>query len=121
MGPFRRPLGVNVDQRFKTLSWLTALDRAGEHWRPDFLPNDGGRAARITTKAPIEDETAEHRPPRPSSKLGVEVTAQTCQRVFDEMRKQHPEALYEELSELAAKQLAISGRRLRKLVPNPFR
>jgi hypothetical protein len=49
------------------------------------------------------------------------VTPEECQRAFDQARKQCPDALYAELSEIAAAHLNISASRLRKRVPNPFR
>ena len=49
------------------------------------------------------------------------VTPQECQHAFNEARSQHPDSLYTELTEIAAGSLGISGRQLRKYVPNPFR
>ena len=115
--------GVRVEQRIKPLNWLSALDRAGEEWRPHFLP-DGNidEVARVRTNATVEEKTpGEVQRLKASIKMSIELTAQACQRAFDEARKNHPDALYEDLSEIAAKQLRISGRRLRKVVPNPFR
>jgi hypothetical protein len=51
----------------------------------------------------------------------VEVGPAECQRAFDEVRKLHPDALYGELSEIAAERLRIAARHLRRHVPNPFR
>ena len=113
-----------MERPLKTLNWLTALEHAGENWRPHFLP-DGKthRQVRIRINETVDDHKLElePRPPKPSTTAGAEITAEMCQRAFNEARKQYPDALYEELSEIAAKQFHISGRRLRKLVPNPFR
>jgi hypothetical protein len=113
-----------VERPMKTLNWLSALEHAGENWRPHFLP-DGktNRTVRIRTNETVDDDKPERKPqwPRPATTSRAEITAEMCQRAFNEARKQYPDALYEELSEIAAKQFHVSARRLRKLVPNPFR
>ena len=113
-----------MERPLKTLNWLSALERAGKNWRPHFLPDrETNRVARIRTNETADDDKVEREPrrPMPSMTSSAEITAEMCQRAFNEVRKQYPDALYEELSEIAAKQLDISPRRLRKLVPNPFR
>lgn len=51
----------------------------------------------------------------------ADASAQDCQRAFNEARKSNPDALYAELSEIAAQQLRVSASTVRKRVPNPFR
>ena len=115
-----------MERHFKPLNWLSALDRGEEQWRPHFLGDAAiDRIARMKTNAKVEDKRPEgapgREPPKRSFTLALEVSAQTCQRAFNQARRDYPEALYDELSELAGKQLHISGQRVRRLVPNPFR
>ena len=49
------------------------------------------------------------------------ISPEECQRAFDEIRKLHPDALYDQLSDIAAEHLHVTARQLRKHVPNPFR
>jgi hypothetical protein len=114
-----------VERHFKPLNWLSALDRGQEQRRPHFLQDAAvDPVARIRRNATVDKRLeGEFRraAAKPSFNPELEVTAEGCQRAFDQARKDYPDALYEELSEITAKALHISGRRLRKLVPNPFR
>lgn len=44
-----------------------------------------------------------------------------CQREFNEARKANPDALYDDLCEVAAKRLGVPLRVVKKHVPTPFR
>ena len=76
---------------------------AGDAFRISAIP---GRARSVKSKAP---------------KTNGQISPEECQRAFDDVRKLHPEALYEQLSEIAAEHLHMRARELRKHVPNPFR
>ena len=115
-----------MEPNFRPLNWLSALHLGEEKWTPDFLRNDAQkRSARITIRVVGDERQAAKdvqkrlRKPRPD--IVAPLRAESCQRAFDETRKQNPDALYDELSEIAAGLLHISKRQLRKYVPNPFR
>jgi len=114
-----------VERHFKPLNWLSALDRGQEQRRPHFLEGAAiDPAARIARNATVDKKLGvefRREAAKPSFNFELEVTAEACQRAFNQARKDYPDALYEELSEIAARELHIPGRRLRKLVPNPFR
>jgi hypothetical protein len=114
-----------VERHFKPLNWLSALDRGEEQRRPHFLQGAAidpvARTARNATVDRKLDAELRREAAKPSFNFKLEVRAESCQRAFDQARKDYPDALYEELSEIAAKELHIPARRLRKLVPNPFR
>ena len=110
----------------RRLTWLSALG-TGEEWTPGSVTAGGNPLVRVTAgrglnhaseqkAALFQDESTVRR-----RKADVEVNPAECQRAFDEARKLHPDALYGELSAIAAERLRIPARHLRRHVPNPFR
>jgi len=101
-------------------TWISVLG-IGEEVKAG-LANGGGSALRSVSEAsptrsmPPEARGINRRP----LKGKCVVSGEECQRAFNEVRKLHPDALYEDLSEIAAKHLNLTARQLRKHVPNPF-
>jgi len=112
------------------LSWLSAL---GPEFQPRLVRTPSTLNDRVRTEAQSDDEVGAEAPPKlnrrddavlrvnRSTLVSDEVTPEECQRAFDAARQCHPDALYHELTEVAAHELGVSARRLRKHVPNPFR
>lgn len=112
-----------MKETLRQLNWLSALERGIEQGRPHFVPDNA--IERVKTYGTTEDKNCDAEPTWKSGRqfrdTRLEVTAQECQRAFDQARKDHPDGLYFDLTEIAARELHIPGSRLRKLVPNPFR
>jgi hypothetical protein len=113
-----------MDTTQRRLTWISALGMT-EEFKPHIVSGGGSPLVRITVRQGMDDgpDVADEAPSVKSkpAKMRVAVRPEECQRAFNDARKLHPEALYEQLSEIAAEQLHMTARQLRKHVPNPFR
>jgi len=119
-----------MEKTVARLSWLSAL---GPEFQPQLARTLSTLNHRVRTQAQSDDELDAKAPAESNGQddavlrvnrktlVSNEVTPEECQRAFDASRQCHPDALYHELTELAAHELGVSARRLRKHVPNPFR
>ena len=113
-----------MDTTQRRLTWISALGTS-EEFKPHIVSGGGSPLVRITVRQGMDDgpdvaDEARSVKSKPA-KTRIAVRPEECQRAFNDARKQHPEALYEQLSEIAAEQLHMTARQLRKHVPNPFR
>ena len=118
----------------RRLTWISVLG-IGEECKPDLERGGGSSLVRVTIRQGVDDgpedagdafrisaipgraRSVKSKGPKTNGKISPE----ECQRAFDDVRKLNPEALYEQLSEIAAEHLHMTARQLRMHVPNPFR
>jgi len=119
---------ASMEKSPRRLTWVSVLG-IGEECKPDLERGGGSSLVRVTIRQEVDDgpEDAGEIPGQARSvkskaaRTNGNIRPEECQRAFDDVRRLHPEALYEQLSEIAADHLHMTARELRKHVPNPFR